>query len=307
VVIPEGATSGNVTVKVYENTVQAGSLAINVLTLYSIRSTQVSAGVYTEELVSIDPATAAVTSLLNISALPNTFNIGSLVYLPATNEIAGIDWVGYKLVKINVATKQTAILPLPLGQNQEYEGFELDKAGNLYTVGYRRNGLDATFTITKVDPATGNTTPVAAFKKSLIGLTYIPATNTFVGTSGTILQKYNLTTGDTSSLKIATTGTNFLGMTVDNNSILYGFKEFSGGTNYSQIVKLDAATGAETVVTTLNEVEPITDLLFMLKRNELLSIWDESSLYRYNLSTNATTLTPLTTAANVNFYDLISN
>lgn len=278
------------------------------LTMYSIRETEVSPNNYTNELVAIDPATAAITTLLNLTEQPNSFNMGSLIYLPATNEVAGIDWNGYKLVKINVATKQTAILPLPLGANQEYEGLKLDKAGNLYTVGNRRNGLDATWEITKIDIATGNTTPMATFKKSLIGFTYIPATNEIVGTSGTILQKYNLTTRDTSSVIIAATGNpNYLGLTVDNNSNLYGFKEFSGATNNSQIVKLNAATGAETVLTTLNEEEPIYDLLFMPKTNEFLSIWDDTSLYRYNLGTNTSTLTALTTDSKVSFYDLISN
>lgn len=211
-------------------------------------------------------------------------------------------------MKINVVTKKTTTISIPLGQNQEYDWLELDKAGNMYTVGFRRENVGALWTITQIDPSTGNTTPVAAFKNSLQGFTYIPATNELVGISGGRLQKYNITTKDTSSIQIATTGTpTYENMGVDNNSNLYAFKVFNGATNYSQIVKLNAASGAETVVTTLNDTEPIYDLLFVPKRNEIISIWEFTSLYRYNLGTNTSTLLPLTSASNISFDDPTSN
>ena len=301
VVIPEGATSGNVTVTVYGNTVDAGALTITPLTLYTIKGTKESSGKITYELVGIDPATAAVSTIFT---LPDNFTIRMYHYLPATKEIVGLDYTNTQLVKINVVTKQTSAIPISMAQNQEYDWLQIDKAGNLYTVGFRKVTLGHLWTITKIDPATGNTTALASFNNSLQGFQYIPATNELVGMSPGLLRKYNITTKDTSSVIIAGGASPlYENMGVDNNSNLYAFKAFTDGRNYSHIVKLNPVTGTENVVAILNAPEPIYDLLYVPKLNELVSIWEATSLYKFNLGTNKTTLLPLTTASNVGFDD----
>lgn len=280
------------------------------LTLYSVRGTEDSPGKYTAELVGIDPETANVSTILNLSTLPDDFTISYIQYLAATNEVVGLDRYSMRLMKINVLTKQTTAINLSGTDYQEYEGLELDKDGNLYTVGVRVQMSGARiYTLTKIDPATAKTTAIATFvNKGLFGLTYIPATNELVGVSGEILSKYNLTTKDTSSVKIAyTTYPGYQNLVVDDKSNLYAFKGFGGRENYSQIVKLDPVTGAETVITTLSDPEPIYTLLFVPKRNEIISVWEDTSLYRYNMSTNKSTLLPLTSASNVEFGGLTSN
>jgi ribosomal protein L21E len=305
VVVPEGATTGKVTVTVYENTVEAGILTINKFTLYSIRKTSIAAGKYNYELVAIDPATSAVTTILS---LPDGVTIGNLVYLPATNEVVGIDHSQSRLVKINPATKQTTTFMLSNQLDKHFEDLTLDKDGNLYTIGTVGLASNAVSSITKIDPATGNITPLASFKSDIIEFAFVSATNELVGISGKQLVKFNLTTRDTSSLVLNTTGNPSRStMATDNNSNLYCIKVYYSGNSNTQIVKLDAATGAETVITTLTEVEPINNLSFVTQRNELVAIWNGTSIYRYNIGNNTSTLTEITSAASVNFSNLIAN
>jgi hypothetical protein len=280
-----------------------------VLTLYGIRQTEYSGSAATEELVAIDPATLTVSLIQNLNSLPDSFSMGDLVYLPTTNELVGLDDKGLRLMKINVSTKQTATFTLSTDVNNYFTDLVPDKAGNLYSIAHKVVYYPYTDnTLTKIDLATGTPTSLSAVTGGFTSLAYIPATNELISiVGGRILAKLNLTTKDTSTVEIAASG-HYKHLTVDNKSNLYGYKTTNSLPYTGSLVKLDAVTGQETLLSDLNTGDPIWDhLTFVPQLNEIMGVWQQASLYRFNVGTNTQTITEISSTPDVHFFSVISN
>lgn len=294
VVVPEGAATGDVTVTVYENTIKAGSLTISPLTIYSEKVTE-GTTYNNYQLISFNPSTLAESVIFNLDEVYNSASMQDIVYLPTTNEVVGLDRNGWMLIKINVATKQKTTFELTKDYNTSFDELVLDNANNLYAMkGEGGQTSNAKYTLVKLDPATGNVTTIKPWQYAY-SLTYLPSRNEIVGMNyATRLTKYNLATGDTSTVQLSNSTIEYHDLFKDNKSTLYALKT-NYNTKVSTIVKLDPVTLVETVITTLSKVDALYDISYIPQRNEFVGIWNDQSFYRYNLGTNQTSVTPLTT------------
>lgn len=276
------------------------------VTLYSLKVTE---GTQNDsyQLVSLNSSDLSESVIFNLNDVYNGARMLDMIYLPTTNEIVGLDRYGLLLIKINVATKQKTILELTKEINTSFESLVLDKANNLYSLKGEGGQTYTKYTLVKLDPATGTVTTIKPWQYAY-SLTYLPSTNEIVGMNySENIAKYNLTTGETVTHKLSDNQqVEYRDLFKDNKSTLYALKN-NFNTNVSTIVKVDPATFAETVVTTLSTFDALNDVSYIAQRNEFVGIWDDQSFFRYNLGNNQPSVTPLTTDPKVGYENIESN
>jgi hypothetical protein len=168
-------------------------------------------------------------------------------------------------------------------------------------------------TLVKLDPKTGAATTIKGFElnEEWESLVYLPANNEVVGLTGggTKLLKLNLTSKDTSIVGLAnTTAVQYRELLTDNVSNLYGYKaDYSDPVNYvANIQKLNAKTGAETLLSDLQVDKIHENLIYNPQRNEIVSIVNENIFYRLNVNTKTGESFPFADKGSV-FHTVISN
>lgn len=303
VLVPAGATSGAITITITVNgvTIEPGSVTIVTYTLYAIKSTSQPPNSPIYQLVSIDPVNGRETLITTL-----TERLFRIVYLASTNEVVGTGYNGYDLFKINVTTKQTTSVGFAPG-GFHYE-LVVDKYANLYTINRGYDGNQTTYTLVKVDPETGTTTsvtPIAAH--DLVHLVYLEASNEVAAVvDGGSLVKVNLTTKKATYTKSSNSSDiQFLGLAADNQSNLYSLKySVVQSKAVYQIVKLNDAPDAETVLSTLPGPSNRPDFVFIPQRNEIASVWNDNHFYQFNISTKANATKQLSTEKGVQYLEL---
>ncbi|MBO9563845.1 MAG: IPT/TIG domain-containing protein [Niastella sp.] len=313
VLIPANATSGEITVTVNNQTIEVGSIIIAPFRLYAVKNNYQNVDAI-RQVISIDPANGSETVITTLDD-PQDYKMEDMVYVPATNELIGVN-MGRGLLKIDVATKQKTRISLTVDPNIDFGQLVVDKYGNFYAV--KRDFTDLSHykhALVKIDPKTGTYMAIKTFEYNPYweSLVYLAATNEVVGLGNTsqALFKLNLTTKDTVSVKLqGAPDIEYRELVIDNQSNLYSYKgNYSDPNNYiGQIVKLNPATGQETLVSTLTEYGKLHDnLIFVPQRNELTGIWDQTGLYRLNLGTKTSSILPLTTQQSITYNEITSN
>lgn len=311
VIIPANATSGTVTVTVNGKTTEVGSIIIAPFTLYAYKRNYDDPDNTIAQVVSIDPATGSETLVVNL----NNYEMGDMVYLPSTHELVGINF-DTALTKINLTTKQITTVVLGPQQNIDFQELVVDKYNNLYAV--KRDWSDEEHykhSLVKIDPATGTYTSVKTFEYNPYWerLVYLPATHEVVGLANTSrgIFRLNLDTKDTSTVELTgVMSIEYRELAVDNQSNLYSYKgNYADPDNYiGVIVKLNLANGQETTYATITDYGKFHDnFIFIPHRNELVSIWDQTGLYRLNIGTKEDNIIPVTTAPNTTYNEITSN
>ena len=313
VVIPANATSGAITITLHGNTVEVGSMVIAPLTFYLIKGNYENGAEYQVITINLDNGSESLVATLGATSGDR---INDVVYLPATNEIMGMNDEGTKLVKVNVTTKQKATVNLPTTATTGFIQLVVGN-NNLYAV--KHDWTDNNHymqSLVKIDPATGNATVIKSFElgEDWESLLYIAASNNVVGLTdeGTRLLKVNLTTKDTSSVRLPASNTiPYRTLVVDNQSNLFSYKlKMTGAPQdfVAQFVKLNAATGQETFLTTLPTDGKIHDkILFVPQRNEFVTTWEQKILFRINATSGTYASFPLSTGYSKTYDYLISN
>jgi hypothetical protein len=311
VIIPANATTGAVTVTVHGKTVEVGSLIIAPYTLYCIKG-NFQGTPSLRQLVSINPETGSESLVATINQTGD--KVENAVYLPATNEIIGHDEDGTKLIKINLTTKQVSTLPLNTTATTGFIELVVDKENNLYSIWVDWSNQDHYLVkLVKLDPKTGAGSAIKSFtyKSDWESLVYLPATNEIVGLTeaGRKLLKLNLTSKDTSTVSVVKVDeVQYRELLTDNKSNLYGLKaDYTVTPSIARIEKINAATGAETLVTNLELGKIHDNLLYIPQRKEIVSVWDETALYRLNIDTKASNSVSITSQGGLVYHSLISN
>lgn len=311
VIVPAKATTGMVTVTVNGVKTEVGTLVIVPYTLFCIKGNfQQTPSL--RQLVALDPENGTETLVATINQTGD--KVEDAIYLPATNEVIGRDEDGANLIKINVTTKQVTKVPLSASATSGFVELVVDKNNALYAVKIDfTNPNRITQTLVKLDPKTGAATAIKGFElnEEWGSLVYLPANNEVVGLigGGTKLLKLNLTTKDTSSVALEnTTAVQYRELLTDNVSNLYGYKaDYSDPVNYiAQVQKLNAKTGVETLVSDL-QIDKIDDnLIYNLKRKEIVSVSNENIFYRLSIDGKAAASFPFADQGSV-YSTLISN
>jgi hypothetical protein len=319
IVVPANATSGAVIVTVHGNTVEVGSIVIAPLTFYVIKGDFRSGAVHVHQLITMDPETGKESLVLPITGLGSSSSkLEDVIYLRSTNEMVGVIEQGTQLMRINVATKQITKKVLTTSTTIDYYYLVTDNQNNLYAV--KRDKTDQNHlvqSLVKIDPQTGSTTVIKTFEhnEDWEELKYITASNEIVGLidEGAKLFKVNLTTKDASFVNLPVSGNlSYDELVVDNKSNLYGIKtdgNMGGANEYvSQFLKVDAATGKETLLTALpTDGKFHSRLLFVPQRNEFISFYNQIELFRINATTYAIARKPLGTVYDGLTYDYFSS
>lgn len=313
VLVPAGATSGDITITVNGVTIKPGFVTIIPFTLYAIKSSIQTGRI--EELVSIDPANGKESVIVELTDLPKYDNLYDIEYLASTNEIVGLSSDRKKLFKINVTTKQSELVVLSTDQDDNsFKELVVDKNANLYAIKEDWSGSPRTQSLVKVDPKTGTTTEVnKAFTANIWrSLVYLGASNEVAGLvyGGDRLLKVNLTTKDTSSTPLPTSDISIHALAADKQSNLYGIVErYSDQTQtyVYQIVKLNAGAGGPTVLSTLPQFAFHYYTAFIPQRNEIAVIVQDKRLHRVNINTQASTTDDLTRDQSTYYRELTIN
>jgi len=287
VVIPATATTGKVTVTVHGNTVEVGAIVIAPLTFYVIKGNFQNGAVY--QLITMNPQDGSESLVATLGQTADS-RINDVVYLPATNEIMGVNDDGNTLVKINVTTKQITTADLGGNANIKFGQLVVDRRNNLYAVKVNKTNPDHTLqSLVKFDPVTGIPTTIKTFElHDWEALIYVPASNDVVGVTndGTRLFKFNLATSDTSSVSLpGSSNAEYRELIVDYRSNLYAYKgRYPGnGSDIGQLVKVNAATGQETLLYNLPTDGKFHDkIIYVPQRNEFIGTWNQYGLYRIN-------------------------
>lgn len=269
---------------------------------YSVKATEGTTS-DSYQLVSLDAASLTESVVYNLKDSEMRY----IAYLPTTKEIVGIADDGYGLIKINPATKQKTFFELSKELNITYSGLVIDKANNLYSL--KKDNYLHQYTLVKIDAATGAVTALKPWN-DVNYLCYAQSTNEVLGMTSPYRQlaKYNLTSQDTSSVNLTTNAQiAYYSLFTDNKTGLYAFKSTNNST--AELVKFDLATLAESTVTALSEYRALRDtrITFIPQRNEIVSIWSDLSLYRYDLGQKTTTITALSTDTRVLYEGIITN
>jgi len=311
VIVPAKATTGLVTVTVNGVKTEVGTLIIVPYTLFCIKGNfQQTPSL--RQLIALNPETGAETLVATINQTGD--KVEDAIYLPATNEVIGRDYYAENLIKINVTTKQVTKVPLPATATTGFIELVVDKNSELYAVKLNvANQNHIMQTLVKLNPKTGAATDIKSFELNdeWESLVYLPENNEVVGLTagGTKLLKLNLTTKDTSTVALAnTTAVQYRELLTDNVSNLYGYKaDYSDPVNYvAQIQKLNAKTGAETLVSGL-QIDKIDDnLIYNPLRKEIVSVSDENIFYRLSIDGKAAASFPFADQGSV-YSTLISN
>lgn len=311
VIVPAKATTGVVTVTVNGVKKEVGTLVIVPYTLFCIKGNfQQTPSL--RQLVALNPENGTETLVATLNETGD--KVEDAIYLPATNEVIGRDYFAENLIKINITTKQVTKVPLPATATTGFIELVVDKNSVLYAVKLNVSNQNHIMqTLVKLDPKTGAATDIKSFELNdeWESLVYLPANNEVVGLTagGTKLLKLNLTTKDTSSVALAnTTAVQYRELLTDNVSNLYGYKaDYSDPVNYvAQIQKLNAKTGAETLISGL-QIDKIDDnLIYNPLRKEIVSVSDENIFYRLSIDGKAAGSFPFTDQGSV-YSTLISN
>jgi len=304
VVVPANATSGSVTVTVHGNTTTVGTLVVSPLTLYCMKNNYNQTPTI-RQLMAIDPATASESVVATLTDYADS-KIEDIEYMAATNEVVGVNADGNKLVKINVATKQSVSVTITTNANTGISELVVDNSGNLY--GIKHDWSDPNHymqSLVKIDPKTGSTTVVKAFEYNGYweSLVYWPANNQVMGLAddGIRLLKVNLTSKDTSSVLLPGSGSSVVDyreLVVVQGSELYGYKG-----NYSNpsiaiadLTKINVTTGQEALASHLPTNGKIHDhLVYLPQRKEIATIWDQVGLFRINITSMSNATIPFNT------------
>jgi hypothetical protein len=274
------------------------------VTYYTIKGTEVGNN-DSYQLVSLDPATLAESVVYNLKDTEMNY----IVYSPATKEILGLDYYGGELIKINPTTKQKTTIELSTELNIRYSQLVFDNANNLYALKYEGTMNAVSWTLVKIDVATGKVTALKPWKY-VNYVSYLPATNELLGlTTYNKMAKYNLTSQDTSTVQLSTnTQNSYSNLYTDNKANIYALRSNSN-TSVSEIVKFDAATIAESIVITLSDYRGLLDskITYIPQRNEFVSIWKDLSFYRYDLEQKTTSVSALSTDPTVWYEEVITN
>jgi hypothetical protein len=311
VIVPAKATTGIVTVTVNGVKTEVGTLVIVPYTLFCIKGNfQQTPSL--RQLVALNPENGTETLVATINQTGD--KVEDAIYLPATNEVIGRDEDGANLIKINITTKQVTKVPLSASATSGFIELVVDKNNALYAVKIDlTNQSHIMQTLVKLDPKTGAATAIKGFELNdeWESLVYLPANNEVVGLTagGTKLLKLNLTTKDTSTVALAnTTAVQYRQLLTDNVSNLYGYKaDYSDPVNYvAEIQKLNAKTGAETLVSGL-QIDKIHDnLIYNSQRKEIVSVSEENIFYRLSIDGKAAASFPFADQGSV-YHTLISN
>lgn len=292
------ATPGiyRVSVTANNNTLTPGSILISPLTFYVLKSV---VNDFECHLMSVNLQDGKETLIMRMF---NKDRINDVVYNPATNQIMGINNSGSILVKIDVESGGYDASQLPYSATSATGQLVVDKNNNLY--GIKKDWTTANHqlqSLIKIDPKTGISTVIKTFESNdnWYEPVYVPATNDIVGlmNDGKRLFKVNLTTKDTSGVNLpGSADAEYRELMVDNKSNLYAYKgNYPGnGSDVAKLVKVDAATGQETVLKDLPVNGKFHDnIIFVPALNEFIGVWDQRSLYRINATSFSLTEIPL--------------
>lgn len=128
--------------------------------LYSVKRDWTNPDNYLMSLMKVDLKTGSFSAVKTISNRSSYWS--ELVYLAGSNEIAGM--IGNnELFKLNLTTKDTATVLLPLQDSEDYRELAVDNQGGLY--GFKRNWATSMNPgqIVKLNSATGKYEPVMTF------------------------------------------------------------------------------------------------------------------------------------------------
>lgn len=312
VVVPAGATSGSITVTVNGTTTEVGSLTIAPLTLYTIKESDSTLA--PKRLIAIDPANGNQTEIAILTGLPE-FEMYKIQYLAATNEIVRYNDSGTVLLKINITTKAQSSVRISNNSRVRFKQLVTDKSGNLYATQHKE--IENEVVLVKLDPVSGNNTAVKSIGATYNwqNLVYVPARNEIAGIiEGRRLFRLNLTTKDTASAQLVSIFDNigFTELVTDNQSNLIGCRNENPAppADYSShLVKINPVTGEQTLVTTLSEYYPFSysGLTFLPERNEITGIWNDTGLYRFNVSTKASSTLTINTQDAIHYNGITHN
>lgn len=308
IVVPANATSGKVEITVHNNTAEVATLTIMPLSIYVTK--EVMSNGYLHQLVAISPEDGKETVVYTFGANDNFMFTTN--YLPATNEVIGMDDDHLVLMKINVVTKQKSSVTLSTNKSIQFDNLVSDNSGNLYAVKFDNTQSPKTIALVKIDAITGTHTVITSWTSgdTWSNIVYLPATNEIAGLteSSRKLLKVNLTTKATSTVQLTTSPDVDHYYFVVAKGELYGIKYDLGATTVARLVKINPANGAETALSTLSDDEAIRyNFTYIPKRNEIVATWNDMQLYRFNFNTNTSSLTTLTTDVNTYYNYLSSN
>lgn len=175
--------------------------------VYGVKYDNTNQAQSTLSLTKIDVNTGAHTV---IATWPFTDTWNNLVYLPETNEIAGLTQSSRKLFKVNLTTKATSAVQLTTLSNIDHYYLVITKSG-LYGIKYDIGANSTVANLVKINPANGSMTtisPISDDDAIQYNFVYIPQRNEIAAIWNDVqLYRYNFNT-NSSSLTTLTTDVN---------------------------------------------------------------------------------------------------
>ncbi|MFA8436561.1 MAG: IPT/TIG domain-containing protein [Marinifilaceae bacterium] len=321
VTVPEGATTGKLTVKVAEKSIDFGVFTVRRETLFMIKS-DYSGEVDKETLITMDPTTGEEQIYCELPAFGANWLYSSITYLAKTNELAilaiseesGKD-VG--LCMVNLETKVCSKVELEGEDRYYYYDLFSDKEDNLYATKCPDMSQDHVYMM-KIDPSTGTQKVFQEYSDSYsFGLPiYFEEANEVVvmiaddyDYSVSRLGKINMENGTKSDINLKETG-NYQGLTADKDNNLYFIKK-DRGQDEAVGIKLNLETGKEETFIKFQETNHyLGKPIYFQTTNELLYLPEDngdSTLYllKVNLDNKSILKIELNPGENIYYGNMI--
>lgn len=238
--VPEGATSGEVSI-IYENeTKMIGSITILQSYLYAYKR-DYSGDNSINQIVRINKQTGNEEVIATLNLTTNYYN--DLVYDPSTKNIIGLD--RRNLVKVNIETGDFSSVAIPVGAKQDVKELVLDEHNNLYVLRRDYSGDNSIGSIIKLNKETGVIESVVATSEKIYNfndVVYSSNNKTIYGVSHRkSIVSVNIENGEIRTDEITLGNSqDFQELIIDNNDNLYGFKrDYSGDNGIGEIIKIN--------------------------------------------------------------------
>ena len=303
--VPQGATSGDITLSVNGQTKTIGTININSssnFALYAFKSDDEINSTVVPSIVKIDPSNGNETTITTL-----TENIDDLAFNNETNQIYGVGEEN-ALFKIDVTNGTTSSVNL---DNSSFMIYELitDNENNLYAFkGEDEINSTVVPSIVKIDLSNGNETKIATLTEYITDLAFNDETNQIYGVGEeNALFKIDVTNGTTSSVNLDNSSHIFYELVTDNHNNLYAFKgdDEINSTVVPSIVKIDPTNGNETTIATLTEY--VSELVFNDETNQIYGVgWEDNKLFKIDVRNGTTSSVNLDNSSYI-FYELVAN
>jgi hypothetical protein len=296
--IPEGATSGDITLTYNGTTQIIGNISISPR-LYAFKYDEMEGVI--PSIVKINPINGNETTIATFS---NDVSFESVSFNDELNQFYGV--YDNKLFVVEISDGTYTVVNLDINSDINIYELIIDKENNLYAFKYdEMEGVIPS--IVKINPINGNETTIATFSNdvSFESVSFNDELNQFYGVYDNKLFVVEISDGTYTVVNLdINSDINIYELIIDKENNLYAFKYDEMEGVIPSIVKINPINGNETTIATFSNDVSFESVSFNDELNQFYGVYD-NKLFVVEISDGTYTVVNLDINSDINIYELI--